>query len=279
MKIAIVLAVLFVGCTREPVEVYRLNKGKPLSFQTMVSELRAADVVVIGEVHDSTDHHLLQYEIIQALHENGVPIAIGLEMFRSDDQRTLDAWVAGDLETDRFVARYYRNWKIPWPFYRDIFLYAREHRIPLVGLNIPDAVTEAVAKKGFGSLTAEQRARIPAGVTCNVDPRYRAFIRKAYSGHSPAASENFDHFCEAQLLWDQSMALRIAGFREEHQHLLIVALAGIGHAQRQGIPRYLTDYAKLTSRIVLPRVPGELEPTTATMDDADYLVIEFPWSP
>jgi len=272
-KTFIVVLLLFLGCMREPVEVYRVNRGDTLSLGTMVGDLRTADVVVIGEIHDNPDSHLLQYEIIRSLHEEGIPMAIGLEMFRADDQRTLDAWIAGDMEPDRFIAGFYRNWNVPWPLYRDIFLYAREHRIPLVGLNIPASVSEGVAKNGFSSLTAEQRARIPAGVTCNVDPRYREFIRKAYSGHSAASAGKFERFCEAQLLWDQSMALRITRFRAEHRDLLIVVLTGIGHAQRQGIPRYLTNYGKLTSRVILPMIPGEIEPHKVTTEEADYLLL------
>lgn len=266
------LATALVLFPREPAEVYRVSNGGTLSVEGMVKELRSADVIFIGELHDSPENHLLQAEVIRMLHEADVPLAIGLEMFRADDQRTLDAWASGELSLDQFLPRYYANWRMPWPLYKDIFLYAREHRIPLIGLNIPDAVSKTVAEKGFGSLSPEQRAQIPSGITCDVDARYRDFIRRAYSDHIHPSDRKFNNFCEAQLVWDRSMAWHIAQFRAKHKDTVIVVLTGIGHAWRRGIPEQLTLYAKFRSRVVLPAVPGELERSTVTTGDADYLV-------
>ncbi len=270
--IVIALAAALVLFPRERAAVYRVSDGGTLSVEKMVQEVRSVDVIFIGELHDSPENHRLQSEIIRMLHEAGVPLAIGLEMFRADDQRTLNAWTSGELSLDQFLPRYYANWRMPWPLYKDIFLYAREHRIPLIGLNIPDAVSKAVANNGFGSLSAEQRKQIPAGITCDVDDRYREFIRRAYSDHIHPSDRKFNNFCEAQLVWDRSMAWHIAQFRVQHKDTVIVVLTGVGHAWRRGIPEQLTLYAKLRSRVVLPAIPGDLERSTVTTGDADYLV-------
>jgi uncharacterized iron-regulated protein len=272
--IVVALATALVLFPRNRAEVYRVSDGGTLSVEKMVRELRAVDVIFIGELHDSPENHFLQSEVIRILHEAEVPLAVGLEMFRADDQRTLDAWTQGELPLDRFLPRYYANWRMPWPLYRDIFLYAREHRIPLIGLNIPDAVSKAVASKGFGSLSAAEREQIPQGITCDVDARYREFIQRAYSGHIHPSDRKFNNFCEAQLVWDRSMAWHIAQFREQHNKTAIVVLTGVGHAWRRGIPEQLTRYAKLQSRVILPTVPGDLERRTVTIQDADYLVGE-----
>jgi uncharacterized iron-regulated protein len=272
--VIIALAASLVSCTRDAPNVYRVSNGTTEPFRTMVQALRSADVIFVGELHDSTESHDIQYKVIQALHESGVPIAIGLEMFRADDQKTLDAWVSGNLDRDRFILRYYQNWTMPWPLYRDIFQYAREQRIPLVGLNIPDSVSTAVARNGFGALTREQRAQIPSGISCNVDPRYRAFIREAYSDHRPPSDRSFNNFCEAQLLWDRSMAWHIAAYRARNPERHIVVLTGIGHAWRRGIPEQLSSYAKLAMSVVLPEVPGDVDPENITAGDADYVVGE-----
>jgi uncharacterized iron-regulated protein len=270
--IGITLALALVLLPKDAAEVYRVSDGGTLSVEKMVQELRTVDVIFIGELHDSPGNHLLEGQVIQMLHEAGVPLAVGLEMFRADDQGTLDAWTAGALPLDQFLPRYYANWRMPWPLYKDIFLYAREHRIPLIGLNIPDAVSKAVAQKGFGSLSAAERQQIPSGITCDVDARYREFIRRAYSDHIHPSDRNFNNFCEAQLVWDRSMAWHIAQFRTQHKDTVVVVLTGVGHAWRRGIPEQLTRYAKLHSRIVLPAVPGDLERSTVTSEDADYLV-------
>lgn len=268
------LAAALVLYLRNSGGVYRVRDGRAVSFERMVWDLRSADVVLIGETHETPADHLLQERIIRALHEQDVPLAVGLEMFRADDQTTLDAWVAGSLPEDRFIRRYYDNWDIPWPLYKNIFLYAREHRIPLVGLNIPDTLVDAVAKRGYASLNRKQQALIPGGVTCNVGPRYRKFIREIYQDHAPQENRSFNNFCEAQLLWDESMALHIAGYRAQHKDRLLVVLAGVGHAWRRGIPEQLTKYASLDTRIVLPVLPDEGGPDAVTTGDADYIVSE-----
>ena len=251
---------------------YRIADGNDISFSEMMRELRSADVVFLGEIHDVPEHHALQYRVIRTLHEEDVPIAIGLEMFRADDQQTLDAWTEGRLDLDAFIPRYYANWRMPWPLYRDIFLYAREHRIPLVGLNIPERITRTVAERGFNALTPDERAQIPPGVTCTVDARYRSFIREAYSGHGLRSERSFNNFCEVQMVWDRSMARHIASYRERHPDTMIVVLAGVGHAWRRGIPEQLSLYSKLSSRIVLPVIPGETKGGIVTDQDADFLV-------
>jgi len=59
-----------------------------------------------------------------------------------------------------------------------IFEYAREKRIPLVGLNVPRDVTRQVALEGFQSLSRKDKARIHS-VTCRVDREYMDFIKRA----------------------------------------------------------------------------------------------------
>jgi hypothetical protein len=62
------------------------------------------------------------------------------------------------------------------------FLYAREHQLPLVGLNIGIDI-QKVGMNGFSSLTQEEKNQLAPGISCNVDPDYLAFIREAYSDH------------------------------------------------------------------------------------------------
>ena len=268
----IVLLFLTAAAAGGTADVFRVRDRAGIPFETMMEDLRTADIIYIGELHNVKEHHVLGLEIIRRLHEADIPLAVGLEMFRTEDQRTLDAWTAGTLPSDRFIASYYANWTLPWPLYEDIFLYAREHRIPLVGLNIPSEVTAAVAKHGFAALTDEQRKLLPKGLSCNVDPRYRTFIERAYTGHGAHSRRQFEHFCEAQLVWDKSMAWNLVAYRKANPGAKTVVLAGLGHAWRSGVPEQVDREHKTTSRVVLPVIEGQITPTTITASDADYLV-------
>jgi uncharacterized iron-regulated protein len=267
--IVIALTTAMVG----PQEVYQVSNGKIISFKQMISDVKKADFIVVGEVHDDPDDHRLELEIIKALHDADVPLAIGLEMFRADSQRVLDEWVQGSLPLDDFLPLYYNNWHMAWPIYREIFTYAREHRIPMVGLNIPDEIAATVAKKGFASLTEKERKMLPSGISCDVDPTYMNFIRKAYVGHSQKTDKQFLNFCEAQMVWDKSMAKNLIDYRKSHPYQTVVVLAGVGHAWKRGIPEQLARESRYTVKTALPLVPDQIEKDTVTVHDADYVLL------
>jgi uncharacterized iron-regulated protein len=254
--------------------VLRVSDGRVITFSQMTDDLKKASIVYVGEVHDIPAHHVRQLEIISAIHEADKPMAIGLEMFRAENQKALDSWVKGKLPLDQFLPVYYRNWTMPWPLYRDIFLYAREHELPTMGLNIPDSISKKIAAKGFGALTPEEKKELPPGISCNVDPTYMEFIRRAYSGHSHR-DKGFVNFCEAQMVWDKSMAWHVMQFLRQNPDKTLVVLAGIGHAWKRGISEQVElDPKKYTSRVVLPSVPDQVDRETVTTEDADYLLLE-----
>jgi uncharacterized iron-regulated protein len=178
-------------------------------------------------------------------------MAVGLEMFKSNDQNILDSWTRGKLPLDKFVPAYYENWGLPWPVYQDIFLYAREHEISLLGLNVPNWLTAKVAREGFAALS---------------------FVRKAYSGH-PSHDQMFDHFCEAQMVWDKSMAWNVVQYLKKNPARTVVVLAGVGHAWKRGIPEQVAMESSFTSRVILPLIPEQIEIKTVTTKDADYVML------
>jgi uncharacterized iron-regulated protein len=161
---------------------------------------------------------------------------------------------------------------MPWPIYRDIFRYAREHEISLLGLNVPGWLTEKVAKAGFAALTKDERSLLPPGISCNLDDKYREFIKRAHSGH-PGHGSMFDHFCEAQMVWDKSMAWQLVNYLKKNPARTVVVLAGVGHAWKRGIPEHVAMESSFSYRVVLPMIPDQIEKGTVTTKDADYILL------
>lgn len=254
-------------------KVLRVSDGKIISFDQMVADLAKVSVVFVGEVHDVAEHHRAQLNIIRGVHESDKPTAIGLEMFRADSQTALDSWVSGKSSLEQFLPVYYDNWRMPWPLYGDIFKYARENRISLAGLNIPEGISKKIAQRGLASLSPDEKKQLPPGISCNVDPTYMEFIRKAYGNHS-AHGRSFVNFCEAQMVWDKSMAWHITGQLKKNPDRTVVVLAGIGHAWKRGIPEQLAEFKNMTYRVVLPVIPDQVNRETITIGDADYLLLE-----
>jgi uncharacterized iron-regulated protein len=254
-------------------DVYRLSDGKTISFDRMVRDVKKADFVVVGEVHDVPEHHQLQLDIIRAFHESGAPLVIGLEMFRTESQNALDSWVKGVLPLRRFLPVYYENWHVAWPLYRDIFTYAHDHQIPMIGLNIPDGITEHVARDGFASLQEKDKRQLPPDISCDIDPTYMDFIRRAYADHHQKTDKRFVHFCEAQMVWDKSMAWRLIEYRKRHPGQTVVVLAGVGHAWKRGIPEQIARESKYAVKVVMPTIPDQIDRDTVSDRDTDYLLL------
>jgi uncharacterized iron-regulated protein len=262
----------FLGC--QDGGVVRLKDQATISFDQMIGEASRSRVIVIGETHDNQAHHGLQLKIIRTLREGGIPLAIGLEMFRAENQELLDKWWRWGMSTEQFEALYRENWDAPWPLYRDIFLYARQKRIPLVGLNVTREIISKVAREGYGSLTETERKKLPPGITCTLDESYRSFIRKTFAEHAHASGRSFDHFCEAQMVWDTAMAIYAIEYLDKNPGSKMVILAGSVHAWKWAIPRQIvTMRPDVTVSVILPAPDGKAGQEKLTAEDADYVVV------
>ncbi len=253
-----------------------IRQGREIPFSQMMDDLDQVDVIFIGELHNHEGHHQMQLEMIRARNQREANLAIGLEMFRAENQGALDKWVAEEMSERGFRMVFNQNWSM-WPQYRDIFVYAREENIPMAGLNVSRSLTSQVAREGFASLNLKQVRELGLeGLTCDVDPDYEEFIRRALGGHGHDNHQSFNRFCEAQIVWDAAMARNLADYLEEHPDAQMVVLAGSGHSWKYGIPNQLKEIApNLTYRVLLPEVPGRVTRTDANSDDADYLWLDF----
>ena len=268
-----VMAFMFFAraCDAETPQVLRLKDGEVIGFPRLMEEVKGARVIFVGEDHLREENHLAQLAVISKLHEDGVPVAVGLEMFTAGKQRELDRWVAGKLSEAEFRKIYHHEWNMPWSLYRDIFHYAREHRIPLIGLNVPRTITRKVARHGFAALSAKERKQLPKGITCTVDPAYRSMIRKAFADHY-LNDRQFEYFCEAQMLWNRSMARHLGDYLEQERDAAVVVLAGVGHAMKGGVPAELPGEQEPGMKVLLPELPG-FDRSSVTAEDADYLFL------
>jgi len=254
----------------------KMDDRSVVSFDEVVEDLRTVRLIFIGELHDNEAHHRAQLQIIEALRNAGVPVAVALEMFRSGSQPELDRWTEGEMSERDFLEVFNANWSM-WPVYREIFLHARHHNIPMVGLNIPRSITQQVAEGGFASLPPEQAGSL-LPVRCDVDEKYQDFIRLTLGGHGHNGA-NFYNFCEAQLLWDGVMAHTLLEYLKTHPGMTVVVLAGSGHSWKHGIPEQVRRQSDLDFRVLLPAVRGRIDPDMVGKEEADYLMLGLEEAP
>ena len=176
--------------------------------------------------------------MIRELHRAGRKVLVGLEMFPVAEQPALDLWNGGSLSEAEFVekSRWYRNWGYNWDYYRDIFLFCRDAKIPLYGVNVPRDLVSDVRKKGFDGLTAEQKVLLPPKIdTESVEHRrlFKAFFEEGDTLHSASMPEAmWDGMFRAQCTWDAAMAWNAVSALQKAKdpNAVMVVLIGAGHA-------------------------------------------------
>lgn len=240
-----------------------------LSLDNLAAQLATKRVVFVGESHNRYDHHLNQLEIIQRLHQLDPSLAIGVEYFQQPFQPQVDDYIAGRTTEREFLraTEYYQGWGYDYRLYAPIFRFAREHRIPVRALNVPSALPSAVAEVGIAGLSGQQRAYLPREIGL-ADEAYKERLRRAFEAHKTTTPDAFDHFVEAQQVWDEGMAESAATYLMENPSRRIVILAGSGHVEYgDGIPKRLERRTRATYSIVL-NSSDEVGPHMA-----DYLLL------
>lgn len=230
------------------------DKGTPLTPDVLFEDAATADVVLLGERHDRLEHHRWQLHTLAALHTRRPDLVIGLEMLPRESQPALDAWVAGELDEQTFLAE--SNWARAWGFDADLYFpilhFARMHRVPVLAINLDRSLVRRLGREGWDSVPAGERFGIspPAAAT----DAYRASLSNVFeehpSGHYPDA--DFERFIAGQLVWDRAMAAGLAEAATGGS--LVVGLMGSGHLEfGHGVPHQLHDLGITNTRVLLPR--------------------------
>lgn len=246
-----------------------VSTGGTVTLSELVRDIRGTKVVFIGESHDNRKHHDAQLAILRAMEDAGMKVAVGLEMFPASDQERLDRWVGGEIAEQEFVPGFDRNWRGGyWPLYRSIFLHARSEGIPMIGLNIERRVVNRAFRNGFASI---DRSEVPdvGEVSCDPSARYRSLMETVLGGHR--GGQAFVRFCEAQMLWDASMAWNIVDFLEKNPGYTVVVLAGGFHSWKHGIPARLQQSSDFPFKVILPSAEGDFLGYDVAIQDADYV--------
>jgi uncharacterized iron-regulated protein len=204
-----------------------------------------------------------------------------MEMFQRPFQDVLDQYLAGKITEAQLVeqSEYEKRWGFPWENYAPLLRFAKTNQLPVLALNTPTEVTRKVARSGLESLTTDERRYIPPFSEIRTDnAEYRQMVQKAYEQHHQVGhgnSTSFERFFTAQVLWDETMAEKIAQFLEANPDYQVVVLAGQGHIiYGYGIPSRVArrlGNGNLVQRSVL------LSPLEGTSSPTNKPVADFVW--
>jgi uncharacterized iron-regulated protein len=238
--------------------------------QATMRQLQTANVIYLGETHDQVADRQQQLAIIEALFNYQPRIAIAMEMFQRPAQPILDRYLAGKItEAElRQQTEFDRRWGFSWEDLLPLLRFAKTNRLQLIALNTPTEITRKVSKQGIESLTGADLQYIPPiDQLDRRNTKYREQILASYQQHMgqvSIASRSFDRFYTAQLLWDETMAERIANFVKQQPDVRVVVLTGRAHVlYGYGIPdrvRRRMGQSKFTQKTVLLSDEGDKQP-------------------
>ena len=222
-----------------PHRVVDADSGDELSGRSLDDKLRAVKVIYVGEEHANPHHHAAELEVLERAWAADPSVGLGLEMLPRTYQGSLEAYVGGALDEAGFLkaVAWETTWGYDWGLYRPLLEFCRAHHLPAYALNAPRDLTHAVAKSGVDGISVEQRAQLPE-MKPGPEP-HRELVREAFAQHPHAKFDEakFERFYAAQLVWDETMADRVAAaLAAPGAPARLVVVAGEGHTRSFAIP-------------------------------------------
>lgn len=181
-------------------------KGKPLSHKAAMKQLKRADIILFGELHNNAIAHWLQLELTGELLADR-PLVLGAEMIERDDQATLDRYLRGEIDQAAFDTLA-RLWKNHASDYKPLVDLAKDNGLPFVATNVPRRYARAVSRGGFEALDtvpAAERAWI-APLPIAFDPELPRYLHML----TMMGDHGTTDMVKAQALKDATMAHYIA---------------------------------------------------------------------
>lgn len=184
----------------------------------------AADVLLLGEVHDDPDHHHRHRQVVETLAAQGRLAALALEM--ADTGVSTQGLPASASEGEVRSALRWHEQGWPWAAYGPAVMAAVRSGVPVLGANLPRAqMRQAMQDETIDSTLDPQALRAQ-----------REAVRAGHCDLLPPAQ--LPGMVRVQLARDRAMAQAVAGRVEPGK--TVVLLAGAAHVDPQlGVPRHL----------------------------------------
>ena len=241
-----------------------LKTGDRVNFQEFVDSISSSRLIFLGEHHTSPECHDFQLDVIKALYERDTNLVIGWEMFQQPYQKWLDEYVNGKIHEVEFLYKteWHKRWKYDIGLYRNIWKFARKHRIPMVALNIPTEFRKEVRKKDLSYEQLRETKYMPRDLQ-PPDSLYIERFREMVGSHEGMP---LDKMIRGMIMWDEGMAKAISDYLKAHPRKKMVVLVGSGHVYgRLGIPNRVERMTGIRGVVIFP-----VENVKKDLDKGDY---------
>ncbi len=225
--LAILTTFALLAALPRPVSAYELIP------QDVLDDMQAADVVILGEIHDNPRHHLVQAEAVAAI----APSAVVWEMVTEEGAQRLAQKAASNPEELSKILRWAESGWPPLSMYYPVF---RAANVPVYGAMVPRAAARAAMERGAATTLGADAARY--GLTVPLpDDDQAAREADQLAAHCDALPvEALPQMVAIQRLRDAVLTRAILRAADETGGPIAV-ITGNGHARKdRGIPTLLT---------------------------------------
>jgi uncharacterized iron-regulated protein len=198
-------------------EAFR-NYESVLHLAEVEVELRAADIVLVGDYHALPSSQHFAAHVVEQVARAGRPVVLGVETIFARDQHIVDEWMRGDIDDEelRERIRYDLDWGYPWEPFMELLHSARLHALAVYGL-------DCMPRDDLRKIVA--RDRHAAAKIAEIHERHPQAAVVALFGESHLAPNHIPELLRARLQQARILTLlqnvdnlywRAAGERHEH---------------------------------------------------------------
>ncbi len=218
----------------------------------LVSLLRSADFVLLGETHDNPQHHQIQACLLDALAE-GRKASVVFEHIRIDKADALQDYLKRPDATPQGLGAAIQwsqqGWP-PWSEYMPIAQVAFQRKLPIFAGDVTRDAIRDVARNGLAGLPEKDRSRI--GVERPLGPPLETALRQelvaSHCDLMPAAA--FGGMAVAQRYRDAQLADAMISARPDGGAAVLIA--GNGHVRAdRAVPWHLRRRAPQSRAFVV----------------------------
>jgi uncharacterized iron-regulated protein len=258
--------------------LHGLTATGELSEPELYDVLAQASAVCFGETHDDAAHHRAQARAARELARravgDGVPFALGFEMFQTPFQVAVTSFASGSIDEVELLraTEYVARWGYDFTLYRPLLELARELRLPALALNAPAELTRKIANDGLEGLSSKELAGLPELDLEDAD--HRAYVLELLGiFHSNEAA--LENPYTVQVVWDETMANTASDWLSgSGDGARLMVIAGVGHCHHSAIPARITRRTGLSTLAVAPVRASRLGlPGFPTLEHYDLLVV------
>lgn len=260
-------------------KIWDMKSRSFIDEATLLARINAANVLLLGEIHDNPQHHELQQKLLNARIASGARPAVMMEQLNAENQPALDQALAGN-NRDEVLSSVTKLIKFSdWQFYRPFLVIAVDNQLPVIAANISNQQLQPVIWNGFAAYDAGDLKRLAVEQVWS-ESRDKYLVRNMGGAHCGQLKD------ELRAGLSRSQRLRDALMADSAMASIgrgIVGIVGSSHARRDiGLPLYFAARAPLARIFSIGFVevhPRKTDPTTyeteSATNEAPFDVIWF----